>query len=533
MNIYAFINGLNSLLAFSLIRILLGVPKKNKALLLYMAWLFLFFLWTFSYMIWGFRNDLSSSLIWLNILMYPVCLIHTVYFHFILTITEQIRKFRSTLFFFYLLSLVFLAINATSGFDDPGNIRQISYFRFWPHGNNYLPFLILSQIICILLSVYTLWSSIAKPSFSKRKKLYIYLWSSIIAWTGGLLNWIGWYDWAPYPSMANIAITFYLIVTGYLIFKYDVVGMEISLKKTFVYTASVIIVAGGYIALLLLFQRIFEPIYAYETIWVKFLSALIIAVLFIPTNLVGALEKIFYGKKIDDMSEENKLMQNELLKQDQMKAVATLAAGMAHEIKNPLTSIKTFTEYLPQKYDDPVFRDKFHRIVVDEVDRVNNIVKQMLDFSRPVDPVLQKIFLKDVIEETLALLQNNLISHKIEVTKNYISNDIVFGDKNQLKQVFLNILLNSIQAMPVGGKLTVATFQKNDRIEIQITDSGPGIDEKDINKIFDPFFTTKENGTGLGLSIAHGIIQKHGGKIKIKSEAGQGTTVSVTLKSRS
>ena len=248
--------------------------------------------------------------------------------------------------------------------------------------------------------------------------------------------------------------------------------------------------------------------------------------------LTRFLDRKFFGKSIADLSVENDQMKAELEKQDQMKAVATLAAGMAHEIKNPLTSIKTFAEYLPEKYEDAEFRDRFKRIVVDEVDRVNNIVKQLLEFAKPREPELSRVSINTVLDETIELLNSNLLSHSIRVVKNYTQDQKISADKSQLKQAFLNLFLNSIQAMPDGGTLTICTSLTTDyRLLTTISDTGEGIPAADLKRVFDPFFTTREDGTGLGLSIVHGIITQHAGKLEIKSRLKEGTTVSVILKS--
>jgi signal transduction histidine kinase len=226
-------------------------------------------------------------------------------------------------------------------------------------------------------------------------------------------------------------------------------------------------------------------------------------------------------------------LEDEILKQDRLKAVATLAAGMAHEIKNPLTSIRTFAEYLPEKYADPEFRGKFKKIVVDEVDRVNSIVQQLLEFSKPKEPELKPVSIVDILDDTLGLITSKLLDHKIALSREYQASPQILADRNQLKQAFLNLFLNSIQAMPGGGTLTVkTTLTGNNRLLVAISDTGTGIPKESLPHIFDPFYTTKESGTGLGLSIVHGIVLKHKGKIRVESGSG-GTTISVALKSQS
>ena len=210
-------------------------------------------------------------------------------------------------------------------------------------------------------------------------------------------------------------------------------------------------------------------------------------------------------------------------------AVATLAAGMAHEIKNPLTSIKTFAEYLPEKYDDPNFRNNFQRIVVEEVDRVNSIVKQLLDFSKPQELILEKKSVKEIIDETLMLMNSDFLNNGINLIKDYQDQGYILVDRKLLKQAFLNVFLNNIQAMPNGGMLKVQVRKENEYIKITLSDTGCGISNENLKQIFNPFFTTKESGTGLGLSIVKSIIEQHKGIITYTSELGKGTTTLILL----
>jgi len=289
-----------------------------------------------------------------------------------------------------------------------------------------------------------------------------------------------------------------------------------------------------YLIFIVISEKIFRSYFGYNSLVVTLLASLTIAILFNPMRafLAHFIDKNLFGKRIDELSIENFKMRLELEKQDKMKVIATLAAGMAHEIKNPLTSIKTFAEYLPEKYHDPKFRENFKRIVPDEVDRVNYIVQQLLDFAKPKDPILELISINDIVKDTLGLLSNNITKNQISVSNNFTQLNKVLMDKDQFKQAVLNLLINSIQAMPHGGRLSVFTYEKNGSIILSIRDTGQGISKQNLPHLFDPFFSTKENGTGLGLSIVHGIVTKHGGKIEVTSEEGKGTEISVILENR-
>ena len=246
-----------------------------------------------------------------------------------------------------------------------------------------------------------------------------------------------------------------------------------------------------------------------------------------------AFKRKFFSKKSRQMlAKENERLKEEIRRTDRLRAVATLAAGMAHEIKNPLTSIKTFTEYLDVKFDDKDFRDKFKRIVGSEVDRINTIVGNLLDFAKPRPLSERRVNVNKLLEETLTLLSNDFIRRKIDVIRGYSpeATDTIKADPNRLKQAFLNLFLNAMDAMKTGGKLVVEMDKTKDGfLQITIEDTGKGISEETLSHIFDPFYSNKETGTGLGLSIVHGIIKEHGGQITCESETEKGTRFIITL----
>ncbi|MDZ7262162.1 MAG: ATP-binding protein [candidate division KSB1 bacterium] len=225
---------------------------------------------------------------------------------------------------------------------------------------------------------------------------------------------------------------------------------------------------------------------------------------------------------------------------DKLATVGELAAGAAHEIRNPLTTIRSTIQYLQK--DSPKEKRALLNGLIAEVDRIDGIIKALLSFSPSSELHIGPVNLEEVLNQTLLLLEPEFRSHNIEVRKAFDPPHCrITADAAQLKQVFLNILLNGVQAMPEGGTLTITlTYdsgqdKREDAREyvcVMIADTGPGIPEKDLPKVFDPFYTTKETGTGLGLSIAYGIVSKHGGEIEIESNTqgeDTGTRVRVWL----
>ena len=223
-------------------------------------------------------------------------------------------------------------------------------------------------------------------------------------------------------------------------------------------------------------------------------------------------------------------MRKEVAQTERFKAAAALANSVAHEIRNPLSAIKTFVDYFPARKDDPAFLEKFNKIVPNEIDRINNLAQQLLEFARPSPLQMEQINIQKLLNDSLDLLNTQLKQHNITVAKSFPAQNLTTSaDANKLKQVFLNLFLNAVDAMPSGGRLSVGIEPAGPWIKISISDTGSGIAAKDLLHIFEPFFTTKPKGTGLGLAIVQGIIEEHGGKIAVKSEIGKGTTFNIEL----
>jgi len=220
---------------------------------------------------------------------------------------------------------------------------------------------------------------------------------------------------------------------------------------------------------------------------------------------------------------------------EKLASLGTIAAGLAHEIKNPLVSIKTLAQLLPERFDDPEFRNHFANIAINEVDRIGSIVSDLLDFAKSSEPKIESFDMARVIGDTLLMLFPQLTQKGIIVKKRFAEGlPLIRGDHSQLKQVLLNLLINSMEAMPHGGKITVDVFKDEDvihgnRLIVRVMDTGTGVREEDKIHLFEPFFTTKGGGTGLGLSICRKITEKHNGEITIESVHNQGTTVTLTL----
>ncbi|MBM4163482.1 MAG: PAS domain-containing protein [Lentisphaerae bacterium] len=246
---------------------------------------------------------------------------------------------------------------------------------------------------------------------------------------------------------------------------------------------------------------------------------------------------------IQDTSAIRKL-EEQIRRSDRLASIGTMAAGMAHEIKNPLVGLKTFIQLLPDHYEDPDFRNTFVPLLGNEVERINAIVSQLLNFSRPVKPTLNPLALHATLDAARTLVAQQIKARGLVFERHYeAENDRLLGDQGLLSQLFINLFLNGMDAMEPGGTLTVTTqaVRRPDPrwahagtpaeawIEVRVQDTGRGISPEDKPQIFDPFFTTKATGTGLGLSVAHGIVIEHRGMIDVESIPGAGACFRVLL----
>jgi signal transduction histidine kinase len=236
-------------------------------------------------------------------------------------------------------------------------------------------------------------------------------------------------------------------------------------------------------------------------------------------------------EKIQKTTADLRKTEAQLIRSEKLAALGQLAAGIAHEIRNPLTSINILIHSLTENLPSENSHWEDLKVIEEEIHRINEIVDQFLRFAKPLPPILEKAEIIPIFEETLHLLRPQIERLRISVQKDFRSLPPVIIDKEQMKQVILNLLMNTIQAMPEGGRLGLSgQVSRDDQwIQLSIQDSGIGIPPEDMNKLFDPFFSTKEGGIGLGLSIAHRIIDQHHGKIEVESTPGKGTLFTLWL----
>lgn len=405
-------------------------------------------------------------------------------------------------------------------------------------------FLILFLSHCIVSNYLLLQKYKKHPPSSQKANQIKYLFISFGIFTLACWDFIPNYGIELYP-FGYVPATIFILIIFYAIIKHKLMDINIVINRSIVYSLLITTITIIYLLFVLLVERFSQNIFRYNSLIVSILSAFIIAIIFVPlkNQIQKLIDRLFLKQSPFELASENQLLRENAVHSEKMKTIATLASGIAHEIRNPLTALKTFVEYFPKKKNDPQFIAKFESIAGTEINRIESILNELLAFAKPSALSLNDTDIKQTLEHAINLTANQLNKNKVTLNTDFADNiPAIKADTNKLLQVFINLILNANDAMADGGTLRIvargsglgASSSTNDQpptsnIQIVFTDTGSGIEPKDLAKIFDPFFSTKEKGTGLGLAIVKGIIENHSGKITVQSIKHQGTTFTITL----
>ena len=510
---------------------LLAVIKYRKSPInrAYSNFSFFVALWSLCYFFWLVSPIEKNALFWAKSLTAMTMYIPAAFFHFVdYLINEKLTKRRAIRLAYIISTILFLLI--PTPLVVRGVFKQL-FFEYWPAPGPLYIFYICYFLLVVTYSIILIFRGYKCAKGQRRDQLKYTFFGLLIGFMGGATNFFLWYG-IPIPPYGNILVSVCGLFLIYAILRHRLLNIEIVIRKSLIYSILIAFITSVYLVFVLFIERFFQGLIGYKSIIVSIAAAFLIALFFIPlrNKIQRFVDKYFFKGSQEALARENERLMIELQRSERLKAVATLAAGMAHEIKNPLSSIKTFTEYLPQKFQDADYREKFTRIVGNEVDKINKIVQDLLDFAKPKPLELKQTDINKLLDDTIALLSNDLMKSKIDIKKEYDQKTSkITADPNKLKQAILNLLLNSMEAMEKQGVITVSTKQENNYLTVQIKDTGKGIQEKDVPHIFDPFYSTKAGGTGLGLSIVHGIIEEHKGAVEVESKPKEGTVFTIKL----
>ncbi len=509
------------------------VFSKNIKSTINLSWLlvcFYLFIWLISESFLISTRNIQWALFLTKIIYLGVTGIPITILYFSSKITKTlISKFEIPLLIALFVIPVFMAIKVNwiiSGICD-------YFWGFYPKANEYHSIYLLFWGLTYVLALITLHNKIIalnnKPE--ERNRISFCFWPILIGGLIGPLDFLPKYGIGFYP-IGYFCVPIIIGFITYAMIKHDLMDIRIVIRKGLAYSLLFAAITGIYLILIMIIEYLFRGMLGYHSIITSLILAFIIAIIFNPlrNKIQNLIDKIFFGKLPYEIAEENNLLKQELEQSERLKTASTLALGLAHEIKNPITTIKTFAEYLPDKLDDKDFLAKFAKLIPVETERINNIIQQLLKFSKPSAPKFQEVRIHQLIQETLSFLNNEFLKRKIKLSETYENRETtILADSEQIKQVLLNIIFNSMEAMPNGGTISIETKNNDDSVELSIHDTGCGIAKEDLEHIFDPFYSKKESGTGLGLAITHQIIKNHNGKIEVKSEINKGTKFQITF----
>ncbi|OGX27498.1 MAG: hypothetical protein A3D10_04200 [Omnitrophica WOR_2 bacterium RIFCSPHIGHO2_02_FULL_48_11] len=527
------ISGLSNTFIYLPLVLFIFIKGKSKIARIFSLHIFSALIWSIgAFLIGTTKNEKiayqAMNFSYIGVIFIPVFLAHAIQ----LLIGKQNRPF---LYFIYSQAIFFTAITLLGLLTPKIEWRFNSFYWY-----TYTHWILLSFVLFVLIATiahYQLFTYYKKHSTETMEDV-IFLSMSALGFIGGISNWLPTFGLNFYPY-GNFLISINSIFITYVALKHQVVEINFVIKRTIFYSIILALLSIVYFIAVFLSEKIVQGYFGYKSFILSILIAFLIGIVFIPlrNRIQRLIDTLFFHKSPAEIEEENKKLLKEVEQTERLKTIATLATGVAHEIKNPLTAINTFSEQLPKRLNDKEFLAKFSRIVGHEVTRINDLVHDLLAFAKPAPAHLQDTDIYKLIDSTLELLNNAFVKYNITVRQEHgdVRNLVMKIDEKQIRQALMNIFLNAIEAMTSGGQLTVTTRilgledlrikGKNSNntqvlnssipqiLEVSISDTGPGISTKDLPYIFDPFFSTKDQGTGLGLSVTQGIIQNHGGKL--------------------
>ncbi|MFH1386754.1 MAG: ATP-binding protein [bacterium] len=529
------------LLFTALASVVLGVlaiyngPKKSSNILLTLLTLSIG-LWCFAQYIGGILPDKGAVLFWTRLNLAAAILIPIFYLHFVIDLVGQTKKSFWLLALAYGAALILFVLDLTSLF--VADVAPRFDLGFYPvAGPAYFLFPIYFFAL-FFVGVIKLYLGLKESRGEKNNQIkYIFL-ASLVGFLGGGTAFFPIFGF-DVPILINFTIPLCLTIITYAIVRHKLISLNLVIREGLVYSGLTIFFAGFYALAIVFANRLFQNIAGLNdfmvTIAVVFISVLVFQPL--REQIQGRVDRLFfrgnyyYEKTINDLNQS-------LQQADKMAALGVIAAGMAHEIKNPLASIKGLTQILPENLDDKEFIKKYNDIVPRQLDRINRIVEDLLAFGQPKNLAVSEVRVDKILDEVVRLVENQCRKADIEIIRDYQPIPPIQADEERLTQAFLNIILNAVQSMPKGGALTIRTNQLTNlqtnqpQLAIELSDTGAGIPPEKLAKIFDPFYTTKERGSGLGLSVTYRIIKEHGGEIVVTSQEGEGTTFKICLPTR-
>ncbi len=528
-NPYSILPFTTSIIVLSLGILVFSKSTNPRIKKIFLTWCISIFTWLFSYSIVYSTENPNLALILVRIACSSVMCISAIFYH-LTTVILNIKNETKFTHLVYLLTFIIIPFQLFTGYFI-NNIHKY-FFGFYGMAGPLYIYAILLFLTGMSRPMFLLVHATKNENINGRHLMQIkYILAAFAIAYLASIDFLPKFGIEIYPAGA-VFILCWVIIMSYAILKHQLLDINIVLRKGLIYSLLVAVLTIFYLLIIVVSEDLFENLLGYKSVTLSIFLTALIAAFFIPlkNRIQELVDKLFFKGTLMEIVQENDSLKREVAQSEKHKAVAALASGIAHEVRNPLTALKTFSQYFQEKKNDPEFIEKFQRIADKEIGRIESLIQQLLDFAKPSPPSFQATDIHQLIEDTLNLLSNKLQANNITLHKNWtIDHRLLTIDQNQIKQALLNIFLNAIDAMPGGGQLTVETALHPPHFTIHIKDTGCGIPKDDLPRIFEPFYSKKTNGTGLGLAITHGIIQEHGGKIEVESNLGKGTKFTIEL----
>lgn len=478
----------------------------------------------------GITEDPEKSLWWARMMFYPVTAapILLTYF-FAATLKEKPHK--SSVLGWPLL-LVFVPFLHSDAFIHAGG--PVGFLRAFPRaGPLFVPFIII-WVSWVIYALSILARKALDRNHPRQKQIpFLLLWFAF-GYIAGSINYLYLYGIClpPLQPFASYGVPIAWMILAYGMFAYRIFDTRVVIRKSLVYSLLITILTIGYFGLVYTIEKLFQSVFGYQSFPLSLISFALMALTFQP--LKGVIQRIvdwlIFRAPQEELIRRIERLEREARDTEKLRAVATMAAGLCHELRNPLQIIQTHAEFLPDRYDDPAFREQCKEALRTETIRINTLLKELMEFAKPKPAKMRPIEPHPLLDSTLNLLNADFLKHEIQLEKKYLADGTrILADPDRIRQVVLNLALNAMEAIGHSGKITVTTRQDGVWFILEVTDTGPGIDPKILSKLFQPFSTTKENGNGLGLSVAHSIIESHRGRIFAESKPSEGTCFTVKL----
>jgi signal transduction histidine kinase len=492
-------------------------------------------LWCFGQLMGEILTHRGLILFWTRVGIAGAVFIPVFFLHFILSFLSKTSEKKRTIQFIYALGILFLLLDFTPLF--VADVGPVPGFAYYPKPGPVYPFFAIFVLACFIYGFVHLFLACRHSMGSKRNQLLYVILASLIGFAGGITAFFP--VWGiDFPILSHFALPLYVLITIYAILKHRLLDISVIVREGLIYSTLTVLFAGFYALIAFIANYRFSGLISFPPALAEGLVVFVSVLVFQPVRdkVQRGVDQLFFKgefrfqKTIDDLSAENQKLFRGLLRADKLAALGTLSAGLAHEIKNPLASIKGLTQVLEENLNDPEFVKKYQEIVPRQIDRINKLVEKLLKFGQPRELSLHEFDLSQVVEEVLSLLENQCHKKNITVEKSLDNLPKIMGDPELISQVFMNLILNAIQAMPNGGNLSIKSNTPSlTYVCVEVSDTGAGIPGGKLDKIFDPFFSSKEKGAGMGLAVAYRIVKEHGGEINVESEIGKGTEFRIWL----